>query len=236
MSASPTSGETTTALERLTDSFVDKDPSTPTGTLEGGQETPPLSLHAREVSAASPLRSRPRPGDTGRLPIGRTAWRRKTVRKRLRPGPARRSHRPRRLAAEKRPFLWLEEVEGRRPSPGRRIRTRSRRPVREGQAVKPIYDRTMQILDSQERIPTEPRGDTVYNFWQDKDHPRGIWRRGLSRRTGRRRRMGDGDRSRRDEKRRIPWRGRGELPRPERVSDVSMSRGGSDAAVYRDST
>ena len=36
----------------------------------------------------------------------------------------------------------------------------------------------LKILDSDERIPfVSKSGDYFYNFWRDKDHERGIWRR-----------------------------------------------------------
>ncbi|MBU6417271.1 MAG: prolyl oligopeptidase family serine peptidase, partial [Xanthomonadaceae bacterium] len=36
----------------------------------------------------------------------------------------------------------------------------------------------LEVLDSEARIPYVQRmGDHLYNFWQDKSHPRGIWRR-----------------------------------------------------------
>jgi prolyl oligopeptidase len=39
-------------------------------------------------------------------------------------------------------------------------------------------DRILEVLDSDARIPyVERRGDYLYNFWQDKAHPRGLWRR-----------------------------------------------------------
>ena len=41
-----------------------------------------------------------------------------------------------------------------------------------------VVHRTLAILDSKDRIPhPKLRGTAVYNFWQDKDHPRGILRR-----------------------------------------------------------
>ncbi|GHN03207.1 prolyl oligopeptidase [Cytophagales bacterium WSM2-2] len=41
-----------------------------------------------------------------------------------------------------------------------------------------IYDKSLEIVNSTDRIvfPTI-YGDFVYNFWQDKEHVRGIWRR-----------------------------------------------------------
>ncbi|MGH8191344.1 MAG: S9 family peptidase, partial [Rhodanobacteraceae bacterium] len=46
----------------------------------------------------------------------------------------------------------------------------------------PEFDKTrgeiLAVLDSEARIPYVHRmGDYLYNFWQDKTHPRGIWRR-----------------------------------------------------------
>jgi prolyl oligopeptidase len=46
----------------------------------------------------------------------------------------------------------------------------------------PEFDKTrgeiLEVLDSEARIPYVSRmGDYLYNFWQDKAHPRGIWRR-----------------------------------------------------------
>ena len=43
---------------------------------------------------------------------------------------------------------------------------------------KPIFKRTLEILDSKEKIPSpELLGEAVYNFWKDDAHERGIWRR-----------------------------------------------------------
>src|SRR5690348_8404982 len=46
----------------------------------------------------------------------------------------------------------------------------------------PEFDKTrgeiLEVLDSEARIPYVYRmGDYLYNFWEDKAHPRGIWRR-----------------------------------------------------------
>ena len=38
--------------------------------------------------------------------------------------------------------------------------------------------RIREVLDSRERIPdVTRRGPWLYNFWQDAEHPRGVWRR-----------------------------------------------------------
>ena len=42
----------------------------------------------------------------------------------------------------------------------------------------PFYSETLKILDSKEQIPYVKKiGDFYYNFWQDDEHRRGIWRR-----------------------------------------------------------
>jgi prolyl oligopeptidase len=42
----------------------------------------------------------------------------------------------------------------------------------------PFYDRIKQILDSKDKIAfPEIMGNSIYNFWKDADHERGIWRR-----------------------------------------------------------
>jgi len=77
------------------------------------------------------------------------------------------------------PYLWLEEVEGEKAIAW--VREQNAKAVGELEAVpvyQPIYDRALAILDSQDRIPTPVlQGSVVYNFWQDKEHPRGILRR-----------------------------------------------------------
>src|SRR3989442_14450952 len=41
-----------------------------------------------------------------------------------------------------------------------------------------FYDRIKQILDSKDKIANpEIIGNSLYNFWQDAEHERGIWRR-----------------------------------------------------------
>jgi len=77
------------------------------------------------------------------------------------------------------PYLWLEEVEGEKALEW----------VDEQNAVslgylealpnfQPLYQRNLEIYNSDERIPTPAiRGRHVYNFWRDGGHARGLWRR-----------------------------------------------------------
>jgi len=42
----------------------------------------------------------------------------------------------------------------------------------------PLYERVLSILDSKEKIPHVRKiDDHYYNFWQDKNNARGLWRR-----------------------------------------------------------
>lgn len=77
------------------------------------------------------------------------------------------------------PFRWLEDVESKPALDWVRAKNAGTEAVLTGTPLyKPLFERTKQILDSKDRIAF-PRiiGDRVYNFWQDADHQRGIWRR-----------------------------------------------------------
>jgi prolyl oligopeptidase len=138
------------------------------------------------------------------------------------------------------PFLWLEEVQGEKALAW--VKEQNLKSTNELEAVpefKPVYERTLEILDSKERIPT-PRllGATVYNFWKDQAHERGIWRRtslasyreaqpqwetvldvdALAKADG------------------MPWvyKGASCLPPANRRCMIQLSRGGADASVYRE--
>jgi len=83
------------------------------------------------------------------------------------------------LADDTDPYLWLEEVEGEKALEW--VKERSATDTAELEAV-PVYgeihERLLEILTSSDRIPfPSVRGEWIYNFWQDKDHVRGIWRR-----------------------------------------------------------
>ena len=77
------------------------------------------------------------------------------------------------------PFQWLEEIEGKAQLDW--VRAQNARTLKElqGDPVYPeLYKEAFQILTSQQRLPTgQLHGNHVYNFWQDDQHVRGIWRR-----------------------------------------------------------
>ncbi|MGH7565817.1 MAG: prolyl oligopeptidase family serine peptidase, partial [Gemmatimonadota bacterium] len=77
------------------------------------------------------------------------------------------------------PYLWLEDVEGERALAWVEGQNEATLDVFGGRAVyDSIYDESLAILNSEDKIdyPTIV-GNRIYNFWQDADHERGIWRR-----------------------------------------------------------
>ncbi len=77
------------------------------------------------------------------------------------------------------PYLWLEEVDGAKAlefvTQQNKTTFEVLSNVKEYQS---IYDKTLAIANSTEKIASPTiYGDYVYNFWQDKEHVRGIWRR-----------------------------------------------------------
>ena len=77
------------------------------------------------------------------------------------------------------PFLWLEEVEGAKALEWVAEQSAATTKVLEARPeFASIRKQTLEILDSAGRIPyVGIRGDALYNFWQDEEHVRGIWRR-----------------------------------------------------------
>ncbi|WP_339666260.1 prolyl oligopeptidase family serine peptidase [Maribacter arcticus] len=76
-------------------------------------------------------------------------------------------------------YLWLEEVDGQKALEF--VNAQNKTTIAELSAEKDyqnIYDKSLAIYNSDERIAYPSiRGNYVYNFWKDKDHVRGIWRR-----------------------------------------------------------
>src|SRR5579859_7193343 len=77
------------------------------------------------------------------------------------------------------PFVWLEDVESARSMEwvnaknAATLAALTRPPL-----YQTLFDRIKQNLDSKDKIAyPQIMGDALYNFWQDADHERGIWRR-----------------------------------------------------------
>ncbi len=74
---------------------------------------------------------------------------------------------------------WLEEVEGDEALAWVRAQnTRSLRELEADPRYEDFRDAALEIATSKDRIPYgSVRDGVVYNFWQDDDHVRGLWRR-----------------------------------------------------------
>ncbi|MEO1659036.1 MAG: prolyl oligopeptidase family serine peptidase [Pseudomonadota bacterium] len=77
------------------------------------------------------------------------------------------------------PYLWLEEVEGEKALDWVRGENERSLAVLENQAMfQDLLSEATAILTSDDRVPSVTlRDGFAYNFWQDTDHVRGIWRR-----------------------------------------------------------
>ncbi len=143
-------------------------------------------------------------------------------------------------AEEKDPFAWLEEIGGKKALAW--VNAQNARSLKALTAVPEypaIFERTLQILDSRERIPYPSlRGDFLYNFWKDAAHERGIWRRttlaSYRSASPEWETVLDIDALARDEKASWTWGGSSFLEPDYRRCLVYLSRGGSDAQVVRE--
>jgi prolyl oligopeptidase len=77
------------------------------------------------------------------------------------------------------PYLGLEDVQGAKPLAWVRERNaEARRQLEASPRFEPMREELLRILNARDRIPhVSRRGAWLYNFWQDEQHPRGLWRR-----------------------------------------------------------
>ena len=77
------------------------------------------------------------------------------------------------------PYLWLEEIEGEKALEWVEERNQLTNELLSAHPLfDPLRERILEILNSDDRIPFPSIiGEHLYNFWQDNENPRGIWRR-----------------------------------------------------------
>lgn len=77
------------------------------------------------------------------------------------------------------PYLWLEEVDAQKSLDWVEKWNESTLKVLTSQpGYDQMYSQILDIYNSTDRIAAPGiYGKLIYNFWQDEDHPRGIWRR-----------------------------------------------------------
>jgi prolyl oligopeptidase len=144
------------------------------------------------------------------------------------------------VAQEVDPYLWLEEVDGEKALEW--VTQRSAKDTAELEAVPefaPIHKKLIELYNASDRIPyPDVRGPWIYNFWQDADHVRGIWRR-TTRDSYVTESPGwetviDLDKLAADEGENWVWKGASGLAPDYKHFMVSLSRGGGDAVVIRE--
>lgn len=142
--------------------------------------------------------------------------------------------------AEEDPFAWLEEVEGERALDwAREQNAESLDYLKSHPLFEPIHERNLEIYNSEERIAYPGQmGGQIYNFWQDAEHVRGIWRR-TSPEAYRQEEpewetLIDVDRLAEAEDENWVWSGSDCRYPDYDLCLVSLSRGGADATVVRE--
>ena len=137
------------------------------------------------------------------------------------------------------PYLWLEEID----SP----QVRAWVEARNAETVSALCDAqfendmaaVLDVLNAPDRIAwVRQRGSLVYNFWQDAEHRKGLWRRTtlLSYRSENPdwEILLDVDQLAKSEAEDWVWRGCATLAPEHRRGLVHLSRGGADAVVIRE--
>lgn len=101
-----------------------------------------------------------------------------------------------------------------------------------------LAERIRGILDTDDRIPyVTRRGDYLYNFWRDRDHPRGLWRRATTEDYLEKKGwevLVDVDKLAADEAEDWVFKGAAVRPHAHDRALVRLSRGGADAVVVRE--
>ncbi len=86
---------------------------------------------------------------------------------------------PQAASANADPFLWLEDIHGRRAMDWvEKENTRTLAVLQGDPRYAQLHAEALRIASAADRIPyPELIGAAVYNFWQDGNHVRGLWRR-----------------------------------------------------------
>ena len=138
------------------------------------------------------------------------------------------------------PYLWLEEVDGARALDfARNASARTLSELRERAEFAQILDEVREVLDSRDRIAqVSVHGDYLYNFWQDRANPRGVWRRTTWAEYRKPQPVWETvlnvDALARGDKENWVWKNAQCLPPRADQCLISLSRGGGDAIVVRE--
>jgi prolyl oligopeptidase len=137
------------------------------------------------------------------------------------------------------PYLWLEDITGEDALAWVRSHNQPTLAEFEGDRFEQMRSEALEVLDTEARIPyVRRRGDHLYNFWRDADNPRGLWRRTTldSYRTEKPDWdvIIDVDAIAEADGEKWVWAGADVIEPDRTLALISLSRGGSDAAVVRE--
>lgn len=138
------------------------------------------------------------------------------------------------------PHRWLEDVSG--DTALAWVKERNAETVAEftgSDRFDRLRTEIREVLDAEDRIPyVARRGELLYNFWQDSEHPRGVWRRTTLANYRERQPewevLLDVDALAEAEDENWVWEGATVLRPDFRFGLVELSRGGADATVVRE--
>ncbi|MEI7516876.1 MAG: prolyl oligopeptidase family serine peptidase [Mycobacteriaceae bacterium] len=137
------------------------------------------------------------------------------------------------------PYLWLEDIDG--DAALAWVRERNETTIAEfsDQRFEQMRTEALAVLDTDTRIPyVRRRGEYLYNFWRDAANPRGLWRRTTL--ASYRDPSPDWDviidvdELARTDAENWVWAGADVIEPDHTRALISLSRGGSDAAVVRE--
>ena len=137
------------------------------------------------------------------------------------------------------PYLWLEDVHGAKALEWVKAQNeKSLAILKSDPDYQKDYDAILRVLDATDRIPYgELDHRYVFNFWQDAQHPKGIWRRtsiaDYANAAPAWDVLLDVDKLAADEHENWVWKGAECTPALKRCL-LTLSRGGGDAAVVRE--
>jgi prolyl oligopeptidase len=137
------------------------------------------------------------------------------------------------------PYLWLEDIDGEEALDWVRARNEPTLAEFSGEEFERMRADALEVLDTDARIPyVRRRGDYLYNFWRDAANPRGLWRRTTL--DSYRSDSPDWDvlidvdeLARADDEKWV-WAGATVIEPDHTRALISLSRGGSDAAIVRE--
>ena len=83
------------------------------------------------------------------------------------------------MIAQEDPYLWLEDVDGKKALDFVETQNKATLDILMNQKeYQDVYTKSLAILNDTDKIAYPAiYGNFIYNFWQDKEHIRGIWRR-----------------------------------------------------------